>query len=113
MGLVTFTVEEEGIRFGLVAIKNIGRGFIQGVVREREANGPFTGFQDFCERMYGADANKRAVENLIHAGAFDSFGVYRSQLAAVSEKLLDSIACSKSSVMARMLTAPAAFAVSR
>ncbi len=79
----TFTVEEEGIRFGLVAIKNIGRGFIQGVVREREANGPFTGFQDFCERMYGADANKRAVENLIHAGAFDSFGVYRSQLAAV------------------------------
>ncbi len=91
----TFTVEEEGIRFGLVAIKNIGRGFIQGVVREREANGPFTGFQDFCERMYGADANKRAVENLIHAGAFDSFGVYRSQLAAVSEKLLDSIAGSR------------------
>ncbi len=91
----TFTVEEEGIRFGLVAIKNIGRGFIQGVVRERETNGPFTGFQDFCERMYGADANKRAVENLIRAGAFDSFGVYRSQLAAVSEKLLDSIAGSR------------------
>ena len=91
----TFTVEEEGIRFGLVAIKNIGRGFIQGVVRERETNGPFTGFQDFCERMYGADANKRAVENLIRAGAFDSFGVFRSQLAAVSEKLLDSIAGSR------------------
>jgi len=90
-----FTVEEEGIRFGLVAIKNIGRGFIQGVVREREANGPFTGFQDFCERMYGADANKRAVENLIRAGAFDSFGVYRSRLVAVSEKLLDSIAGSR------------------
>ncbi len=90
-----FTVEEEGIRFGRVAIKNIGRGFIQGVVREREANGPFTGFQDFCERMYGADANKRAVENLIRAGAFDSFGVYRSRLVAVSEKLLDSIAGSR------------------
>ena len=39
----SFTVEEEGIRFGLVAIKNIGRGFIQGVVKEREASGPFTG----------------------------------------------------------------------
>ena len=77
--LDTFTVEEEGIRFGLVAIKNIGRGFIQAVVREREAHGPFTGFQDFCERLYGTDINKRAVENLIRAGAFDSFGVYRSE----------------------------------
>ncbi len=91
----SFTVEEEGIRFGLVAIKNIGRGFIQGVVKEREANGPFTGFQDFCQRMYGADINKRALENLIRAGAFDRFGAYRSQLAAVSDKLLDSIGGSR------------------
>ena len=91
----SFTVEEEGIRFGLVAIKNIGRGFIQAVVREREAAGPFTGFQDFCERMYGGDINKRAVENLIRSGAFDSFGAYRSQLAAISDKLLDSIADSR------------------
>mgnify|MGYP002508231713 CR=1 FL=1 len=90
-----FTVEEEGIRFGLVAIKNIGRGFIQGVVKERAANGNFTGFQDFCQRMYGADINKRAVENLIRAGAFDSFGAYRSQLIAVSDKLLDSIGGSR------------------
>ncbi|MDE7218593.1 MAG: DNA polymerase III subunit alpha [Oscillospiraceae bacterium] len=90
-----FTVEEGGIRFGLVAIKNIGRGFIQGVVKEREVNGPFDGFQDFCQRMYGTDINKRAVENLIRAGAFDSFGVFRSRLAAVSDKLLDSIAASR------------------
>ncbi len=91
----SFTVEEEGIRFGLVAIKNIGRGFIQGVVKEREANGLFTGFQNFCQRMYGGDINKRAVENLIRAGAFDSFGVFRSQLISVSDKLLDSIAGSR------------------
>ena len=91
----SFTVEEGGIRFGLVAIKNIGRGFIQGVVKEREANGLFEGFQDFCQRMYGTDINKRAVENLIRAGAFDSFGAFRSQLAAVSDKLLDSIAASR------------------
>ena len=90
-----FTVEEKGIRFGLVAIKNIGRGFIQSVVKEREANGLFEGFQDFCQRMYGTDINKRAVENLIRAGAFDSFGAFRSQLAAVSDKLLDSIAASR------------------
>ena len=91
----SFTVEEGGIRFGLVAIKNIGRGFIQGVVKEREANGLFEGFQDFCQRMYGTDINKRAVENLIRAGAFDGFGAFRSQLIAVSDKLLDSIAASR------------------
>ena len=90
-----FTVEEGGIRFGLVAIKNIGRGFIQSMVREREDNGPFTGLQDFCERLYGCDINKRALENLIRAGAFDSFGAYRSQMIAVSDKLLDSIGGSR------------------
>ena len=90
-----FTVEEGGIRFGLVAIKNIGRGFIQSVVKERERGGDFAGFQDFCQRMYGFEINKRAVENLIRAGAFDSFGARRSQLLAVSDKLLDSIADSK------------------
>ncbi len=91
----SFTVEEGGIRFGLVAIKNIGRGFIQNVVKERERNGLFSGFQDFCQRMYGTDMNKRAVENLIRAGAFDSFGAFRSQLAAISEKLLDALAGSR------------------
>ena len=91
----SFTVEEEGIRFGLVAIKNIGRGFIQNMVREREEHGLFTGFQDFCQRMYDYDINKRAVENLIRAGAFDCFGAYRSQLVAVHDKLLDAIGDSR------------------
>ena len=91
----TFTVEKEGIRFGLVAIKNIGRGVMESMVREREENGPFGGFQDFCERMYGYDINKRAVENLIRAGAFDCFGARRSQLIAVHDKLLDSISESR------------------
>ena len=88
-----FTVEEGGIRFGLVAIKNIGRGFIQALVRERDKNGPFASFQDFCERMFDCgDMNKRAVENLIRAGAFDTMGAYRSQLIQVYEKVLDAIA---------------------
>ncbi|MBQ0038186.1 MAG: DNA polymerase III subunit alpha [Clostridiales bacterium] len=91
-----FTVEEDGIRFGLVAIKNIGRGFIQALVRERENGGEFTAFQDFCQRMYDcADMNKRAVENLIRSGAFDSLGAKRSQLIKVYEKVLDSIASSR------------------
>ena len=87
-----FTVEEGGIRFGLVAVKNIGRGFIQAVVRQRQQDGDFTSFQDFCQRMFDCtDMNKRAVENLIRAGAFDSMGVHRSQLIAVYEKVMDGI----------------------
>jgi len=86
-----FTVEEGGIRFGLVAIKNIGRGFIQSVMRERE-NGVFTSLHDFCTRMMGSDMNKRAVENLIRAGAFDTTGARRSQLIRVYESVMDSVA---------------------
>ena len=91
-----FTVEEDGIRFGLVAIKNIGRGFIQSLVHERQQGGPFGSFQDFCERMFDcSDMNKRAVENLIRSGAFDCLGARRSQLVAVYETVLDSIASSR------------------
>ena len=86
-----FTVEEGGIRFGLVAIKNIGRGFIQAVMRER-AQTPFRSLTDFCQRMNGSDMNKRAVENLIRSGAFDGFGARRSQLIQVYEKIMDSVA---------------------
>ena len=91
-----FTVEDGGIRFGLVAIKNIGRGFIQTMMRRREQDGPFRSFQDFCQRMFDCtDMNKRAVENLIRSGAFDSMKVRRSQLIQVFEKVLDSIAESR------------------
>ena len=89
-----FTVEEGGIRFGLVAIKNIGWGFIQAVMREREQR-PFASLQDFCERMAGSDINKRAVENLIRSGAFDSTGARRSQLIQVYETVMDSVAGSR------------------
>ena len=87
-----FTVEEQGIRFGLVAIKNIGRGFIQAVMRERESNGKFTSLYDFCSRMNGSEMNKRAVENLIRSGTFDSTGAKRSQLMRVYESIMDSVA---------------------
>ncbi|MEG1987724.1 MAG: DNA polymerase III subunit alpha, partial [Oscillibacter sp.] len=89
-----FAVEEEGIRFGLAAIKNIGRGFIQAMVRERE-NGPFTSLHDFCDRMTGSEMNKRAVENLIRSGAFDSLGAKRSQLIRVYESVMDAAAGSR------------------
>ena len=89
-----FTVEEGGIRFGLVAIKNIGRSFIQAVMRERESR-PFDSLHDFCERMQGADMNRRAVENLIRSGAFDSTGAYRSQLLKVYEGIMDASAAQR------------------
>ena len=88
-----FTVEPGGIRFGLVAIKNIGRGFIQSVMEERK-RAPFRSLQDFCERMGGGDINKRAVENLIRSGAFDSTGARRSQLIQVYEPIMDAVAAS-------------------
>ena len=91
-----FTVDGENIRFGLVAIKNIGRGFIQTLIQRRDKDGPFTSFQDFCQRMDDCtDMNKRAVENLIRSGAFDSMGAKRSQLVAVFESVLDGVAASR------------------
>ena len=87
-----FTVAGDNIRFGLVAIKGIGWGAIQGMVSEREQNGPFKDFEDFCHRMAGGELNKRAVENLIRAGAFDSMGYKRRALLQVYETVLDGIA---------------------
>ncbi len=90
-----FTVVPEGIRFGLAAVKNIGRGFIEKVTAERETGGPFQSLEDFCSRMYGTELNKRAVENLIKCGACDCFGLKRSQLLYIYESVIDSIADSR------------------
>ena len=90
-----FTVEAEGIRFGLGAVKNIGRGLIRQVMEERQTNGPFVSLEDFAERMLGSDLNKRAVENLIKCGAMDCLGLRRSQMLYVYETVLDAAADSK------------------
>ncbi len=83
-----FTVEGGSIRFGLAAVKNIGRGLIRRMTAEREENGPFGGIMDFCRRMGEKELNKRAVENLIKCGAMDCFGLRRSQLLAVYEPVM-------------------------
>ena len=88
----TFTVENNSIRFGLSAVKNVGRAMILNLVSERKSNGEFKTFSDFIDRMAGRDMNKRALEGLISCGAFDSMGVKRSQLLAVYEKALDGTA---------------------
>ena len=87
-----FTVAGEYIRFGLVAVKGVGRGFINGLLEEREKGGPFTSFPDFCQRLIDNDMNRRVVESLIKCGAFDSMGYRRSQLLQVYGPVIDSIA---------------------
>ncbi len=86
-----FTVSGESIRFGLVAIKNIGRGFINSMVENRRTDGPFRSFEDFCRRLYGRELNRRAVDGLIRAGAFDSLGCRRSALLRVADSVIDGI----------------------
>lgn len=78
----------------LAAIKNIGRGFIQKVMQERENGGLFPDLESFCNRMYGTDLNKRAMENLIKCGACDCFGLRRSQLLAIYDAVMESVAAS-------------------
>ena len=77
------------IVFGLLALKNVGRQFIEGILKERELGGDFRDFEDFISRMSQYDLNKRMVEALIKVGSFDNFGVYRSQLLASYESLID------------------------
>ena len=90
-----FAVSEGGIRFGLVALKGVGRSVINGMLEERSKNGPFTDFMDFCDRMFDRDLNRRVLESLIKCGAFDSMGFHRSQLLRAYESLVDSIAQNK------------------
>ncbi|MBQ4561055.1 MAG: DNA polymerase III subunit alpha [Clostridia bacterium] len=86
---LNFSVTEDGnIRYGLLALRNVGIGFISEVIRERTGK-PFVSFAEFVERMIDKDLNKRQVESLIKSGAFDSLGVNRSSLLAVYEKIID------------------------
>ena len=90
-----FSVEGEAIRFGLGAVKNVGRGLIRSLVQKRQEGGPFRSLEDFLQRMGEGELNKRAVENFIKSGAADCFGNHRSQLLAVYESTMDAIASSR------------------
>ncbi len=75
-----FTVEGDCIRFGLLAIKNTGRALLDDLVKEREENGPFENLSNLCQRMYGKDMNRRALESFIKAGALDGLGDNRQTM---------------------------------
>jgi len=87
-----FKVSGNDLRYGLVAVKGIGRGFIGQVVKERDENGPFRSFEDFCKRVYGGDLNRRALESLIKCGCFDGLGANRKQLMMICQTVVDSVA---------------------
>lgn len=90
-----FTAVEQngvkGILFGLGAVKNVGEGAIEAIVKERQ-NAPFEDLFDFCERIDTTAVNKRVVESLIRVGAFDTFGANRPQMLSIYERLLDGAA---------------------
>jgi DNA polymerase-3 subunit alpha len=87
---LAFSCEDNHIRFGLLAIKNLGAGFIKAIIKERES-GLFTSLYDFCKRLYGGELNKRAVEGLIKAGAFDGFNHNRRSMLMAHEEILDGL----------------------
>ena len=84
---VGFTVSGKDIRFGLLAVKNLGKGFIDRLVHEREENGEFTSFINFCRRMYDG-LNRRMLESLIKCGALDGFGLNRRQMLSGADSAL-------------------------
>lgn len=86
-----FTVDDKKIRFGLGSIKNVGIAAVDAIVEERNKNGEYKSFTDFCERIQEEAVNKKCIESLIKSGAFDDFEQTRSTLMASFEGIVDSI----------------------
>ncbi len=103
-GLSGFSVSGTSIRYGLSAIKSVGRPVIEAVIGERDRNGRFRSLEDFIERMSGRVISRRAVENFIKAGAFDGLGGSRRQLMMVYGSMMDSTARKRKHSIAGQMT---------
>lgn len=88
---VGFCVNGDKLNFALLAIKNLGRGMIEKIVDERNKNGLFLSINDFIERMYGKDLNRRAVESLIQSGSFDCFENNRREMMCAYSDIIDGV----------------------
>ena len=87
-----FVVVGDHIRFGLLAVKNIGRGFVDVLVAEREKNGPYTGFYRFCKRLSAhREFNRLGLDSLIHCGALDGLGLNRRQMLQMAPLVMDQL----------------------
>ncbi|HEX2849970.1 MAG TPA: DNA polymerase III subunit alpha [Acidimicrobiales bacterium] len=89
VSVANFAVKDGAIPFGMSAVRNVGSALVQLIVAEREENGPFVDFYDFVERVDPQVLNKRTVESLVKAGAFDSLGHPRKGLCLVYETIID------------------------
>lgn len=89
--LEEFSATEQGIRFGLLAIKNLGRSVVRAILDVREADGRFIDIYDFCNRLYDSDLRRRSLESLIKCGACDGFGLSRRALLSGCDALLEDI----------------------
>ncbi|MCR5429664.1 MAG: DNA polymerase III subunit alpha [Eubacterium sp.] len=98
-GFSDFSAAGDDIRYGLTAIKSVGRPIISAIIEEREKNGKFTDLEEFISRTTAYGVNKRAIENFIKCGAFDSFGATRKQMMMVYNDICDSISQERKSAM--------------
>ncbi|SDQ53233.1 DNA polymerase III subunit alpha [Quadrisphaera sp. DSM 44207] len=89
--IATYAAVGPDIRFGLAAVRNVGENVVDAIVAARESKGAFTSFQDFLEKVPAVVCNKRTVESLVKAGAFDSLGHTRRQLLEAHERAVDSV----------------------
>ena len=99
-----FSVSGGAIRYGLNAIKSIGRPVIESIIAERKAGGPYVDLSDFIYRLPGKDVNKRVVENLIKSGAFDSFPANRRQMMLIYGQIMDEAAQKKKTELAGQMS---------
>ena len=99
-----FTATDNSVRFGLGSIKNVGLAAVDAIVKEREKGGEFKDFTDFAERIYGEAVNKKCIESLIRAGAFDNMGKTRCTLIASYEQIIDTIADSQKKNFTNQIT---------
>ena len=103
-GYSSFSVDDKSIRYGLSAIKGVGKPVIAAIVAEREERGLFKNLRDFIERMSGREVNKKTIENLIKAGAMDELPGNRRQKMMVYVQIVDSIAQEKKNTMAGQMS---------
>ena len=99
-----FSVDGKYIRYGLAAIKSVGRPVIEAIVRERQEHGPFKNLKDFIERLSGKEVNKRTIESFIKAGALDSLQGTRKQFMMIYVKILDQVNQEKKYSMTGQMT---------
>ena len=98
-GVGSFSVDNGNIRYGLAAIKGIGKPVIEGIIEERKERGPFRDLKDFTERLSGKEVNKRTVESFIKSGAFDGLKGTRKQHMMVYVRIMDQVSQERKSSM--------------